>query len=489
MILKFNDFCLVLEGLITEKTEFNLGLPEFLQSGFKNSTTEELFKWCSDNLDHRTFVIDREIGLLSDPKAFTKTLQVKVNPVGLTKLENHLGSLANVTYEVALGKKKTIKVIVDKTDIIKFVESGKKLEAEGSISITTAQQEQITVGIFDNYFNKNITDINDPKNLEVIKGVLPGAETLKDWMLSWESQAIAYKEWMTKNKVNIKSLSYIRDSGIAEAVNNKIKQLGYSSKDSYLPADIFAYNSATVDKHIKQIQSIDTVNKEAGLAYLKAYLIKNLFDFDIIPISLKKSGKVAHVEEFNFDPNEKLKSLTIVKAGLDLNLDEKKNKFTNNGAVLELQDNEGTGYKIFIRSSDSSGTSMVLEAAKKKGALAQEGKVPIDYVRILLKIDTNWKKYAKSFDAFGNLEEAYNFFQKQRLVETGTTISSKEFLAQMERLFNDTATRNKVYVQKVMAIGVLYNLMQMKNYDEVATKLFFGARKQGKEFGPFIKIS
>lgn len=449
----------------------------------RNNNLKNLFLWIFKNTPTNTFAVD-SFGITRG-EFQTKQLTIKASyDNNVAPLLKHIEKLGFVTIEKsfsgsARGGFTTLKVDYpsgEESDIIKIINSKKDLNRN---QLPTNLQEGISLFVFKMFIEKGHTNIQDKDVLEGIQELWPTAQESQEWMNSWQQQGITLKNYLN----GAKGYSYFQRNGFPQSLYDISKSAGFAQPDSWDPADVWLVkNPNKHDKDIGKIwqeyQSIDPVND---------YLREHLKNKEIIPISLKLTGKVASLQEVNIQELVENGTLAVTKIFCDLTPKEVRGQVKFNIAGARIDVNDGS---VFYCRQATRG-SFVIEGQPPKGK-AQYGKVPSAIYKNTLGTDAFiFSMWIKSFDQQGNLVEMFNALKTSSLVDSGIgNISADEFMEQMHRAFDDPRTRDEVYAQKAMGMLVSYQLINMNNEDrnKAIAKLYYSSQKAGDDFGPFIKI-
>ena len=366
----------------------------------------------------------------------------------------------------------TGKQLSSKYDSVAFKVGGKPyaltLADQTGSGPTTEQHETCSIIVFEKALKHNDPMITN--YLDELSKVYPEIEGDKGWLTAFQAQANALVEYMRGH--NTKGYSFFRDDRFTEELYAHAKKLaGFNKKDAWNPADVWIVDNPTLRlKELLNTNSIGELNEE---------LRQGLKNKTIIPISLKKTKETASVQELNLEAQKK-KVIDIEKIYLDLQFDNNKKTFNNNGATIYLTN----GAKFACRSSDSRRLQFVFEGTMKN-SVAQLGKVPKNILDQLIPgVKNNQKDWTNFSRDKRDLETMFKQVSGNRVIDTNNA-DWASFSSGMEFLAKEVQMR---YAEKATALNYIANLMQQPNPNETITKLFFAAQKKGDDFGPFIKI-
>lgn len=341
---------------------------------------------------------------------------------------------------------------------------------------TTEQHESCSIYAF----KKSLVDGDSliSNYIDELVEIYPGIESDPSWQTAFQSQVNAVTSYL-QDVANIKSYSFFRDNDFTTKLYAHVKKIvKFSSKDSWDPADVWIVDNP--NKRLKDILSLSTIEE------INRYLSKGIINKTILPLSLKKTGRNASIDEINIEQHAAEENIQIMRAECDLNYDEKNHKFTHNGGRLTSSNNILFVFRI------SSGLSYTIEAAQK-GAKAQLGKVPAHIYRKYLNSDFYAKDWLKEFKSGGanekDIKTYYNFLFNNPFIETRGG-NWEDFLKGMKFLYNGNKSHKKLYAEKAITMECFYNLFKKSKNDQnkIITIFAYSAQKKGSEFGPFVKI-
>lgn len=406
-------------------------------------------------------------------KAFADNVKAITNPTNITKFTRAIpckfamkaGSLSVSVGEFSLNIKP----------------SGKKAASGTQDAASTKKQENASCVAFALAFaNKEITVAD-------IKREYPECDDA--WFQSFLAQAAALKKWWGGDK---NGYTFERDGDIMSAVAAAAKRFGYSTKDSYNPADVWAVKSNKRSEVVKMVE-------EAENDYHLNDIMSNLLEARVlVGISLKKTGKVAAVEESNVKKTQSSKKVFAVKKFTKLNcyFELKNGLFRTNEASFLIGDNVAGQARIMGTQSPSVTIQTELIG---RGAEARLGKVPVNIIRGIF--DEHKQKYPearktpKDWEHFWN--KRYTWARRFRIAQRGgVDLSVKtvdEFFDVMRTVYAADSMESKIAINsKLQALVYISSIIQIINKgegDTLATQMYYAAKKELGEVGPFIKIS
>jgi hypothetical protein len=143
-------------------------------------------------------------------------------------------------------------------------------------------------------------------------------KVIEELDLSWQASCITTAAKLYSDMLRNQRLEFHRGSQQVTLIEKKFTEVNrksanrFSNINKWSPADIYAFKKGfRVD--VSKIESVQELNQ---------YLLKNLLDHNIYPISLKKVGKHATIEKNNIGPrkslNIKLAEMTPWASGKNL---------------------------------------------------------------------------------------------------------------------------------------------------------------------------
>ena len=275
-------------------------------------------------------------------------------------------------------------------------------------------------------------------------------------------------------------------------ITKLVKKYGISQKDSWNPADIWAVNTSS----IPQIESeFDDIN---SLFELNAKLLELFHAGKLCGISLKKTGKIAKVEEVNITKKNQIKN-EFIGGKLLLDLKTGGKEFGNDELSFDLTHPEGV-INAQVRMYPKSPKSNVQISYKLKGGKAEFGKVSSVFRNAIYEELTNSKFPAGKL--MPHDLEGYNKVKKllkpkiEKIISKGiitTNIKNfEEFDKNMTSIYNKN---NEKYhqielVTKFQGIEIAYEMSKLsdKKLVELVTKWSYISQKKGDIFGCFLKV-
>jgi hypothetical protein len=405
-------------------------------------------------------------------------------------------------------------------------------------TITTAEQEQVTLLIIEEVLNiktpdyKSFGDMwNDHKRKQ--KGLYKIHKNLEDVGDWWKHFELQFNEiTKTKDFPNSKFDVFNHSGGFMDFISDFItKGTGstngyldakkFSKKDSWNPADVWLrqngpeYNK--IKKHIKNAKRIEQVNEFLRYAYNN-----NI----IVGISLKKThGKVLKYEKVNLELRVKDQSFndyTVKQIKFDPFFDKIDKSFTSLTSNILLVENtmgpiRSRGEFTLSFKSNTGGPGNITYEFFERGAAAQLGKVPKDRLKTLLKKrgfskgfptqgnsnygkdkianEEYWNKLVKEIDASGILDGDGRWVKGKKSKNSDLPQSWEDFPKNMTESWTKHGGTKKKNVQMMQMVEFLWMLSQIykkkkSDLDDLITDLFYFAQKKGQKhgFGPFGKL-
>jgi len=295
-------------------------------------------------------------------------------------------------------------------------------------------------------------------------------------------------------------------------IESKVKKSGgwgldYAKKDSWNPADIWLIQNEDkwrklLDDQMKTI--VATPGSTVSNLHQLNAMFRTLFKAkQVFGVSLKKvSGNTAKAVEVNAD-----EKFFLDLEDMCMNFDKAKcslgRKTTKDGEVtMETQDsrfyikNGNTTYNFQIKANTSTSFSgLKYEATEEGAAAARLGKATVKFVMDLLKsygltFQTSESSYPNTPESFLAEWDSY----KKRLtrlqskgVDLGGVGGVEEALDNLLFVFG---TEPHVANSKLQQICWLDTVLSLKkaDIDKFGTDLVFLAKKEGRDYGPFLKI-
>jgi len=361
----------------------------------------------------------------------------------------------------------------------RFIISGKRAARKGDAK-STQLQELCSLKICENVFKNKKTELKD------LVQIYPDLADNKGWIESFEAQEKVFKE--IKTKYNLRPTVFNRDGGFMDFISKLVKQFGISAKDSWNPADIWIHSSG-IEKEFKDVSSLSEVNN---------IMIRLFKEGKLLGISLKKTGKIAKMEETNFKSIQ-MKNNGFIKGKLLLDLKAGGKEFTNDEFSYDLQHPEGT-INVQCRMFPKGNRASIQVSYKLKGGKAEMGKVPAAFRNEIYKELTRSafpKGREMPFTKEMFLQEKDKWVKKVDVItkhsQFDTAVKSgKEFLDNILQIYN---TGSDTYhaielVSKFQGIELAYQFAKLKSdeLDKLVTNWSYLAQKKSNIFGPFIKV-
>lgn len=207
---------------------------------------------------------------------------------------------------------------------------------------TTEEQENCSIFMFKKVLQTK--DGNVSNYIDYISETyFDRIELHPDWISSLQLQTNAIANYIDNGGFDASKYKFFRTGetkAIGEldkdtftnALYKKAKELiGFSSKDSWNPADVWIIRD--INKHINIINNFETYQE------LNSYLVDCLQDKTIFPISLKKVEGSASLDELNMNENRNNVIQKPKLINLSLDFDFKNKKFKNNGFRITTEEN------------------------------------------------------------------------------------------------------------------------------------------------------
>lgn len=466
-----------------DKTSFTMYVDEAIKL-VKNPNLIALFNWVKNNTPIESFAIDAILAPVGEFKR--KQLSIKAS------YDSNIANLINAIKDFDFAKVikstggsgrggfTTIQITYPESndaDVIKLINSSKKL---GSTAPSTLVQETVSLIVFKQFIENDISTIYDI--ISILEEVWPEIESSKDWMNSFQEQGATLKNYMNGNK----GYEYFLREGFPKKLYEIAKAAGFSNSDSWDPADVWLVKNT--GKHNDAITKIWESNQTIGP--INDYLRKQLNTREIIPISLKKTGKTASLQEVNLEKTIESGTLDIRSIYCDLDIKkDSKDRYSYNNAGARMDFNDGS---TFSARSFTANSFSIEGIPAKGGSGGRLGKVPKNIVETKLKdsrlVFSEWKK---TFNQHGDLANMYDVVVSSALVDSRTSSGKTDiWMKAMEEAFDNPDTRDGVYTQKCLALLVTYHIVKMTDADRssLANTFFYSCQKSGEDFGPHIKI-
>ena len=289
----------------------------------------------------------------------------------------------------------------------------KKTFSSKSITISTEQQEKITLKIFKELLSKDtqnwakFDDMFNAPNSEVRK-IFPDLPLI-DWYQHFNVQfeQIREKTNLPNNRFDV--FEYDGKSSFMDYISNLVvKEMDlYSKKDSWNPADIWLVKSSTLPGYITEFNKVaeklkgndnrssyaEKPGKPVGVQAIQELnrILKRAFNNnDIVGISLKKSNlKELHYELFNLGINQNdeklLPNVAYDKIQLNCSYNKSTGTFTSKTSYVFVNDKNQDSYKLAYKSNTGQKVgNITYEFLPASNASAFLGKVPKDRLKAFL---------------------------------------------------------------------------------------------------------
>jgi hypothetical protein len=336
---------------------------------------------------------------------------------------------------------------------------------------TTEEQEKCSIFLFEKALKSKNPNVSD--YLKDLEKIFSRIHMFPDWIESFQYQIDGLIEFFRNQ--NLSNYEFFRESSFTKSLYDHAKKIiGFSSKDSWNPADVWIVDNS--NKRINEFLRLETEVE------INNYLRNALKSREIVPLSLKKVGNSpVSVQEINMEEKAFTEKQIPSMVNLDLYFDDKLKGFKNNGARIIT-----TTDTIFVLRF-SSKTSYSIEAAQK-GSKAQLGKVPVDMYRKQLDNSCNIQDWGNNFDEarLKNLfSEIVKISLEHKEISTGVGAGEIEnFMNGMLWLFENNKTR---YYEKAISMQAIHNLYK-RDYQKILGVFYLGAQKIDNDAGPFVKI-
>ena len=288
----------------------------------------------------------------------------------------------------------------------------KKTFSSKSITISTEQQEKITLKIFKELLSrdtqnwKSFDDMFNARGSEIAK-IFPDLPKI-DWYQHFNVQFEQIREKTSLPNNNFDVFEYDGDSSFMDYISKLVvKEMNlYSKKDSWNPADIWLVKSSTLDGYKKEFNGVaeklkgnknntyaEKVGEPVGVQAIQELnrILKRAFNNnDIVGISLKKSDlKELHYELFNLGikQNDKklLPNVAFDKIQLNCSYDDTTGAFPSKTSYVFVNDKNQESFKLAYKSNTGKDVgNITYEFLPASNASAFLGKVPKDRLKDFL---------------------------------------------------------------------------------------------------------
>ena len=446
--------------------------------------------------------------------------------------------------QTKLGRKKWLE--------LGWTEIEKKTFSVKNLTISTEEQEQITLLILKNILQKggkkykdfaHMFTADEKRKTGVFK-IFPKLRKLDDWWKSYEmqfNQIKADKSFQDFPNAQYDVYNYNDPGSFMDystaLVTKEIKFV--SKKDAWNPADIWLLKSGAqkefadkVDDMLDDLKGngkldLDKGQKEAAIVTINNLLKQAYEDRKIVGISLKKvmpKQKLTYTK-FNLkaaDAKGDLPNVYFNGIKLDCSYDEKTHKFNSKTSYLFVNDkSEGNteAYKMAYKSNTGQGSpgNITYEFLPSGKAAAQLGKVPKESLKIWLDeqiklFNIKGEKVKVEMPQATNLDDEWDVktgklwdrkvkFIKANFTGNKNTITDLDnFVKNLEDSYNNggllhngpigLAPNNASMMQMVDFTWILAKLKNQSNLIKFATLCYYFAQKKGVKynFGPFGKL-
>tara|TARA_B100000287_G_C20610942_1_gene772018 strand:+ start:53 stop:1552 length:1500 start_codon:yes stop_codon:yes gene_type:complete len=383
----------------------------------------------------------------------------------------------------------------------------------------TKEQELGSAFIFRRVLNddakwKDVGELqNDPKTYpELVK--IWGGDVDDDWLHSYLAQSRVMFEEFQPHKFK----EYNRDGGFMAYISGLVKRkFRISKKDTWNPADIWIIkgDSRTLERQID-----DSMEGPGQTIHeLNAILRTKFKKRELLGISLKKTGKVAHYEEINMDGiiiDTKDYNYPVNYKDFISNFDIKENtgSFVQDVklAVNAPKENKDFSFQIKANSPEKTGGgNLKFEATMKGAGSARLGKAPVNQLQMILH---RMKSYKAGETGFKNnyKDKMYPATADEFNADLPVWKKKITYLIENKKITTDTKDIDKIMVNiaksyaspadkkgtntrcKLMGLQFFYCLAHLSEDDlrEFVTDMVFISQKKATlkadKFGPFGKV-
>ncbi len=397
---------------------------------------------------------------------------------------------------------------------IRWRKSGKIEETKAG----TAEQERGSAFIFRRVLNDNAKWktwgdlVEDDKTYpELVK--IFGGDVPQDWLESYFAQSKVMFEKFQPHKFK----EYNRDGGFMDFISGVVKRkFKISKKDTWNPADIWIIKGSSTYLEAEIKDSMEGPGQT--IHELNTILRTKFKNRDLLGISLKKTGKVAHYEEVNMDGiiiDTKDYNFPVTPKDFSSNFTVKKDtgSFVQDVRLKVNAPQETKEFSFQIKANSpekSGGGNLKFEATMKGAGSARLGKAPVEMLEKILhkmgsysngdagfKNNYRDKMYPATADAFSlvsdNWKNKINYLIGKGMV---TDISdTDEIVENIAKSFASKADKRGTNTRcKLMGLQFFYSLAHLSNDDlrEFVTDMVFISQKKASQkadkFGPFGKV-
>ena len=432
--------------------------------------------------------------------------------------------------------------------IIRFLKSGKTDSSGANVSAAamTKLQETGSAIVFRHII---VGDLKNPKSAkDIAKHKKCRADLDAEWMsiagvpcdMGWienfykqqKALLVALDKYPGGNDFE----EFQRDGPFMEFIMNKVigtkesTLLGIKGKDNWNPADIWLIKKQST--HIKNLEKLMSTPQQGYTIFRKRLFAAKIDQFnaemralfkdkEIWGISLKlvtqKEAKweFVNVEDSYFKAlqSKKFKVGTGQYAPtckLSTNTDDGAELFDSQDSILWVLDGDAQ-YKFQIKANTSTKRdNLKYEATQKGFGAARLGKATAEYVEGLIDAyrnahgDQRWREFKKSnkdypYSADELLNGVSGRFGKEEIIEMAKFLNSEGVDLNIkpedayDRMVGARTSKPFVVNSKVMQMAFLCTVLSIKkngdnNLNEFLTDLVFMSKKEGKQYGPFLKL-
>ena len=382
----------------------------------------------------------------------------------------------------------------------------------------TKEQELGSAFIFRRVLNddakwKDVGELqNDPDTYpELVK--IWGGDVDDDWLHSYLAQSrVIFKEFQPH-----KFSEYNRDGGFMQFISNLVKtKFKISKKDTWNPADIWIIqgSSTALERELKE--SMEGVGQT--IHELNTILRTKYDNRELLGISLKKTGKVAHYEEINMDgiiidtkdynypcsPKDFSSSFDIKQTTGSFVQDVRLN-------INAPQESKDFSFQIKANSPEKTGGgNLKFEATMKGAGSARLGKAPVAMLEKILHKMPSYKRGEKGFknnykdrmypatadefnDNVAEWKKKITYLINEGMV---TDIRDEDkIIANIALSYTSDADKKGTNTRcKLMGLQFFYSISHLTDSDlrEFVTDMVFISQKKASQkadkFGPFGKV-
>mgnify|MGYP001477956287 CR=1 FL=1 len=306
--------------------------------------------------------------------------------------------------------------------------------------------------------------------------------------------------------------------------------LGIKGKDNWNPADIWLIKKQST--HIKNLKKLMSTPQQGYTIFRKRLFAAKIDQFnaemralfkdkEIWGISLKLVTQKEAKWEFVNVEDSYFKALQSkeFKVGtgqyaptckLSTNTDDGAELFDSQDSILWVLDGDAQ-YKFQIKANTSTKRdNLKYEATQKGFGAARLGKATAEYVEGLIDAyrnahgDQRWREFKKSnkdypYSADELLNGVSGRFGKEEIIEMAKFLNSEGVDLNIkpedayDRMVGARTSKPFVVNSKVMQMAFLCTVLSIKkngdnNLNEFLTDLVFMSKKEGKQYGPFLKL-